>query len=138
MLRDGDEGTADEVAHLGRAPEHEHDDRRRLAGKIPAKGPRGAKIHQKEQHHLGHDADEFQIHPEDGFQDGIFEGHQHTQQDAQRQADEDGHSADLKRHAQTAQQANHIFALEQDFKTQIRHSAASFPASCPAGTPAAG
>ena len=25
----GDEGTADEVAHLGRAPEHEHDDRRR-------------------------------------------------------------------------------------------------------------
>ena len=47
---------------------------------------------------------------------------------------QDRHSADLKCHAQTAQQANHIFALEQDFKTQIRHSAASFPASCPAGT----
>lgn len=36
MLRDGDEGTADEVAHLGRAPEHEHNDRRRLMPRLRA------------------------------------------------------------------------------------------------------
>lgn len=36
MLRDSDEGTADEVAHLGRAPEHEHNDRRRLMPRLRA------------------------------------------------------------------------------------------------------
>ena len=40
--------------------------------------------------------------------------------------------------AEAAQQAEHVFALQQDFKTQIRHSAPSFPANCPAETPAAG
>ena len=138
VLRDGDQRPAHQVAHLGGAPQHEDDDRRGLAGEVPPKSAGGAEVDQKEQHHLGHDADDLQIHPEDGFQDGIFEGHQHTQQDAQRQADEDGHGADLERHAQTAQQTDEVFALEQDLKTQIRHSAPSFRASCPAATPAAG
>ena len=43
-----------------------------------------------------------------------------------------------ERHAEAAQQAEHVFSLQQDFKTQIRHSAPSFPANCPAETPAAG
>ena len=36
-----------------------------------------------------------------------------------------------------AQQARHVFALEQDIKTQIQHSAASFRSGCPRWTPAA-
>ena len=62
---------------------------------------------------------------------GLLEGHQHAQQDAQRQADEHRHGTDLQRHAQAAQQADHVFALEQDVKTQIRHSAASFRVRLP-------
>ena len=138
MLRDGDQSTADQVAHLRCAPEYKDDDGGGLAGQIPPEGACRAEIHEEEQHHLGHDPDELQIDPEDRFHDPVVQRHQHTQQDAQRDADEDGDEADLQRHPEAPQQADHILALEQDVKTQIRHSEASFPASCPAGTPAAG
>ena len=138
VLRDGDQRSTHKVAHLRRAPQHKDDDGGRLAGQVPPKGAGRAEVDKEEQHHLRHDPDDLQIDPEDGFQDGIFEGHQHAQQDAQRQTDKNGDGADPERHAEAAQQAKHVFALQQDFKTQIRHSAPSFPANCPAATPAAG
>ena len=131
------EGAPHKVAHLRRTPQHKDDDGRRLPGKVPPECPGGAEVDQKQQHHLRHDADELQIQPQHRFQQRIAQGHQHAQQDAHRQTDKHRRGTDLQRHPKTTQQADHVFALEQDLKTQIRHSAASFPAGCPQWTPAA-
>ena len=48
------------------------------------------------------------------------------------------HDVENLRIKQAAQQAGHVFALEQYVKPQIRHSAASFPAETPAAKPGAG
>ena len=74
-------------------------------------GARRAKEDQKQQHHLWHDADKLQIHPGDRPCDRVFEGHDHTQKDTERDTDCDGEEADLQRYPEPAEKPYHVFAL---------------------------
>ena len=79
---DGNQRAAHQIAHLGDAPQTEHQNTDAIRLPMPAK-PRGkTEIADIKQHQHRHEADELQIRAAEEAQKAVRQGHQHAEQDA--------------------------------------------------------
>ena len=132
--RNAADRAADQVRHFRGSPEGENNHGGHFAGKVPSESPGCAEIHQEQQYHLRHDVDNAQPDPQDRRAGGTLPAGGNPQQNAGDHADSRGNQADAECDPEAFQQPGEIPPLPEDFKSQIRHGAASFPAGCPAGT----
>ena len=126
MAGDRDERASYEVAHLGTAPQGEHEDGRGDAVQVDSRDAREPEVGDEQKDELGHDAHELEVELHEPAQGSPARAHAEADEHAEHQRQHDGQRGDADGDAQALKDAQQVAALEDDVNSQIRHGAPSF------------